>query len=153
MIENFKYNDIVLYAKGWLEHKGNTTCEDLAYLLGQMYGWSSTSDDELSLMMLCVFDCLIEEMQGKHWSGRWAADHFHFEQEVRRRMSIYECTRGHAIIYLVLAVLQGMPKNEIRLNRYVYGKGKYFRMGNTFGTNPISMTYTEMNRRAQKSFT
>lgn len=78
MIENFKYNDIVLYAKGWLEHKGNDTCEDLAYLLGQMYGWSSTPDDEISMMMLRVFDCLIEEMQGKHWSGQWATRSFPF---------------------------------------------------------------------------
>lgn len=31
-------------------------------------------------------------------------------------------------------------------------KKEYFRMGSLFGMNPISMTYTEMNRRTQKVF-
>lgn len=153
MIENFLYNDVVLYAKGWLEHKGNTTEENLAYIFEQIYGWSSTNTDELSMFMLKVLDSLVEKIgDTKHWSGAWISDHFHFEQEIRRRMSIHECSRGFAIILLVLAVLQGLSQEEIKLNRYIYGKGKYFRMGNTFGTNPISLTYTEMNNRAKKMF-
>ena len=54
-----------------------------------------------------------------------------------------------AIIYLARGILQGLSRDEIKLKAPHYGKKEYFRMGSLFGENPISMTYTEMNRKAE----
>lgn len=155
MITNFKYNDIVLYAKGWYERSENI-CEDLDYLFSKIYGWTSPKEDEVSYRMLIVLDRLYEaaNVTIKDCPRMWCMSHTHFEEEVRNRMCIYDnCSRDKAIILTVLSILQMLRNDEIKLNPPHYGKKEHFRMGSLFGKNPISMTYKEMNRKAQKSFT
>ena len=43
MITNYKYKDIILYAKGWYERKD--IVEDLSYLFSQIYGWNPSECD------------------------------------------------------------------------------------------------------------
>jgi len=153
-IVNFTYNDIVLYAKGWYERNDNI-CEDLDYLFSKIYGWTSPREDEVSHRMMIVLDRLYEaaDVTKKDCPYCWYMSHALFEEEVRKRMSLYkDCSRDMAIIYTVISVLQGLSKDEIKLNPPHYGKKEYFRMGSLCGKNPISMTYTEMNRRAQQMF-
>lgn len=155
MITNFKYNDIVLYAKGWYERSENI-CEDLDYLFSKIYGWTHPTWCEVADRMMRVLDELYDVADMYPRSNlpyRWLPSHHLFEDEVRLRKSLYECTREKAIVLVVLSVLQMLSNEEIKLNPPHYGKKEHFRMGCLFGKNPISMTYTEMNRRAQKMFT
>jgi hypothetical protein len=148
-IENFTYNDIVLYAKGWYEK--TDLYEDLGYLLSKIYGWTPKRDDELAYFMLDILE-RIYEAQDKKFSSGYLCSFASFWTEANRYADIYECTYNRAIILLVLGRLQGLTKNEIKLNPPHYGKKEHFRMGCLIGKNPISMTYTEMNRRAQQMF-
>ena len=156
MIENFTYNDIVLYSKGWYERSENI-CDDLGYLISQVYAYYPTREDEVSMYMLIVLDRLYDELQKDgvdiRLNGRWYGSHKRFEEEVRHRMNLYEWSRDMAIISLVLCILQGLSKDEIKLKKPVYGKKCHFRMGQLFGGKfPISMTYTTMNKIADKAF-
>lgn len=156
MIRNFTYNDIVLYAKGWYERSDNI-CDDLGYLLDEIYGWCPIEEDEVARYMLHVLDSLYDELQKDgvdiRLNGRWYGSHKRFEEEVRHRMVMYKQTRDKAIIYLVLSILQELTKDEIELKKPVYGKKCHFRMGQLFGGRfPISMTYTTMNKVASKMF-
>lgn len=154
MIENFKYNDIVLYAKGWYERSENI-CEDLDYLFSKIYGWTEPKEREVSHRMLVVLDKLCEATNAtlKDCPQWWCMSHANFEEEVRKRMYIYDnCSRDMAIIFTVLSILQGLSLDDIKLNVPHYGRKEHFRMGSLFGKNPISMTYTEMNRRAKEMF-
>ena len=155
MIKNFLYNDIVLYAKGWYERSENI-CEDLDYFFSQIYGWTSAREDEVAHRMMIVLDRLYEAADVFSRTNRpygWYISHASFEEEVRKRMSLYhDCSRDMDIIFTVLSVLQGLSKEEIELEPPFYGKHEHFRMGSLFGKNPISMTYKEMNRRAEQMF-
>ena len=156
MIENFTYNDIVLYSKGWYQRSENI-CDDLGYLISQVYAYYPTKEDEVSMYMLIVLDRLYEELendgQDASINGRWYRSHRMFEQEIRHRMHLYEWSRDMAIISLVLCILQGLSKDEIELKKPVYGKKCHFRMGQLFGGKfPVSMTYTTMNKIADKAF-
>ena len=151
-LTNFRFNDIVLYAKCWYQRKD--IVEDLGYLFSQIYGWTPTKEQEIADMMVRVLDKLYIEMdipQG-YCEARFFNTHYHFENEVRKYMWIYECSREKAIIQLVLGVLQGLSKDEIDLEPPYYGKHEHFRLGSLGPDNPISMTYTQMNRMAEKAF-
>ena len=149
MIKNFIFNDIVLYAKGWYEKID--LYEDLGYLLSKIYGWTPKKDDELAYFMLNVIERIYEE-QDKKFSSGYLCSFASFWNEVNKYSDIYECTYNRAIILLVLSRLQELTKDEIKLNPPYYGRKERFRMGCLFGKYPISMTYAEMNRRAQKVF-
>lgn len=149
MITDFVYNDIVLYAKGWYERID--LYEDLGYLLSKIYGWTPKRDDELAYLMLNVLERVYEE-QDKKFSSGYLCSFASFWNEVNRYSDIYECTYNRAIILLVLGRLLELSKEEIKLNPPHFGKKEHFRMGMLFGEWPKSMTYTEMNRIAQKTF-
>jgi len=152
MIKNFTFNDIVLYAKGWYERSEDIVA-DLGYLLSKIYGWAPKREHDVAMMMLRVLDKLYIELDlPRDTSARWYASHFQFEEEVEHRMSLYEYSRDKAIITLVLCILQELEMSEIELNAPHYGKKEHFRMGCLFGKNPISMTYKEMNKRAEQMF-
>ena len=144
MIENFRYNDIILYTKGWFYRNGNMI-EDLGYLFSNIYGWTPKTEKEIAPMMLKVLDVLNTELNRLYT----LCD---FYNEIQRRMSLYDVSFDMAVILYVRGILQGLPKDVIKLNPPHYGKKEYFRMGSLFGKYPISQTYTEMNRMAQKTF-
>lgn len=117
------------------------------------YAWTPKSEEEVSYMMLKVLDKLYEELQlSTNCPAKWYNTHASLEQEVRHRMLFYGVSREEAIVLLVLSILQGLSKDEIKLNKPHYGKKEHFRMGSLIGKTPISMTYKEMNNRAIKMF-
>lgn len=152
-ITNFTFNDIVLYSKGWYERK--FICEDLDYLFLKIYGWTTPNEREVAHRMMRVLDCLYKaaEVTIDDCPRGWLMSHTAFDEEVTKRRLLYPgCTRDMAIIYTVMSILQGLTKDEIKLNPPHFGKKEHFRMGMLIGEWPKSMTYTEMNRRAQKAF-
>lgn len=153
MIENFRFNDIVLYCKGWYQTpEGEAMLDDLAYLFGEIYGWRPKTEEEIAHFMLIVLDNLFQEQDIKFKSDSWIYCFSGFSNEVKKKMRIYDCSYDMAIILTVRSILQHLSVDEIKLNKPVYGKGKHFRMGSLFTRLPLSMTYKEMNRRAAKIF-
>lgn len=152
-IKNFRFNDIVLYAKGWYQSPKGNVVEDLGYLFSKIYAWNKVSESDVAYFMLIVLDKIYEELGINNKSERWwLVSHSSFELEVRRRMSIYEFSRDRAIISVVLGILQNISKDDIILNPPHYGKKERFRLGKLFGTYPISQTYKEMNKIAKETF-
>ena len=154
MITNFKYNDIVLYAKGWYQ-RSNNIVNDLDYLFSKIYGWTHPVEYDVADRMLRALSRLYEEAgvySGTKVPYSWLVEHYLFEEEVRRRIILYKCSREKAIILVVLSILQELDRDQIKLNKPHYGKKEHFRMGSLFGAYPISMTYKEMNRIASKMF-
>lgn len=153
MIKDFIFNDIVLYCKGWYETpEGDTILDDLGYLFGEIYAWKPKTESEIALRMLRVLDKLYEEQGRTFVEDSHLQGFYGFATEVKRYMRLYDCSFDMATIWVVHSVLQGLSTKEIKLNRPVYGKKKHFRMGCLMGRNPISMTYKEMNKRAEKVF-
>lgn len=151
MIKDFIFNDIVLYAKGWYQRSENIV-DDLGYLFSKIYGWQPTTEKEVADFMVRVLDKLYEqkEITFKADSNMHCFTGFH--NEVNRRMSIYNVSYNRAVILLVLSELQQLSVDEIKLKAPHFGKKEHFRMGMLFGEWPKSMTYKEMNKRAQKAF-
>ena len=154
-IENFLYNDIVLYSKGWYRSKKNIVWKDLAYFFSKIY-FPPKSESEVSLLMLLVLEKLHKELEldrdPEKVSAYWLSTPYRLEQEIRRLMLLYDWGRDGATIIAVLNVLHTLSNEEIKLKRPVYSKKFPFRLGCYFTKYPISMTYKEMNRKAIKMF-
>ena len=144
MIENFRYNDVVLYSKGWYYKDGNML-EELGYIFSKVYGWYPKTEKAIAPMMLQVLDELDLKME------RYRSI-YQLYAEIQKYKDLYQISTDMAIILLVREILQKLSKDEIKINPPHYGKKEYFRIGCLLGKTPISMTYTEMNRRAQKMF-
>ncbi len=153
-IENFIFNDIVLYSKGWYQSPKGDMIDDLSYLISKIYGVYSLNEKEVSRYMLIALDELCENMniQFGYNQNRWYSLHARFEEEVEHRMHFYEVTRERAIILIVLGVFQSLSRDEIKLNCPHYGKKEHFRLGRIGEKYPISMTYKHMNSIAEKMF-
>lgn len=148
MIKNFIFNDIVLYCKGWYQTpKGDTMLDDLGYLFSKIYAWTPRTESEIAHFMIIVLDRLYSEMKLEHNN-----DFSKLFNEVNRNIHLYQYSFDMAIIYYIRSVLLGLSTKEIKLNAPHYGKKEHFRLGMLIGEYPISQTYAEMNRRAQKVF-
>lgn len=155
-IENFLYNDIVLYSKGWYRSKENIVWKDLAYFFSQIYAFPLKTESEVSLLMLLVLEKLHKELEldrdPEKVSACWLSTPYRLEQEIRRLMLLYDWGRDGATIIAVLNVLHNLSNEEIKLKRPVYSKKFPFRLGGCFTKYPMSMTYKEMNRKTIKMF-
>lgn len=155
-IENFLFNDIVLYSKGWFVSKEDIVWKDLAYFFSKIYAFPPKTESEVALLMLIVLEKVHKEFEldrdPEKVSARWLSTPYLFEQEVRKLMLFYDWNRDRAIIQAVLHVLHTLSNEEIKLKRPVYSKKFPFRIGGCFTRYPISMTYAEMNRIAIKMF-
>ena len=155
-IENFLYNDIVLYSKGWFISKEDIVWKDLAYFFNEIYAFPLKSESEVSLLMLLVLEKLHKELElnrdPEKVSARWLSTPYRLEQEIRRIMLLYDYDRDRATIQSVLNVLHVLSTDEIKLKRPIYSKKFPFRLGGCFSKYPISMTYKEMNRKAIEMF-
>lgn len=154
MIENFRFNDLVLYCKHWYKHSDNIL-DDLGYIFSQIYAWTPKTEEEVAHFMLRAVDVLYDELGIKfdserngHYNNSFAS----FQAEIKNRMRLYQVSYDMACIYWAINVFSQLSRNEIKLNPPVYGKKEHFRMGGLFSEHPISMTYTEMNRIAIKAF-
>lgn len=155
-IENFLYNDIVLYSKGWFSSKEDIVWKDLAYFFSKIYAFSPENESGVALLMLLVLEKLHQELEldrdPEKVPACWLSTPYRLEQEIRRLMLFYNFGRDRATIQAVLHVLHKLSTEEIKLKRPVYSKKFPFRLGGYFTKYPISMTYKEMNRKAIKMF-
>lgn len=149
VVKNFKYNDIVLYAKHWYKH--GDILDDLSYLFGKIFAYPPNGEVEIASMMLRVIDELYIE-KGERFSKDTFLGFRSLYDEAHKYMYFFKCSFDMAIIRVTLTILSNLTKDEIILKRPHYGKKEHFRMGNMVKDYPISMTYAEMNRIAKKTF-
>jgi hypothetical protein len=154
-IENFLYNDIVLYSKGWFSSKEDIVWKDLAYFFSKIY-FPPKSESEVALLMLLVLEKLHKDLNldrdPEKVPACWLSTPYRLEQEIRRIMLLYDFGRDRATIQAVLHVLHKLSNEEIKLKRPIYSKKFPFRLGGYFTKYPISMTYKEMNKKAIEMF-
>lgn len=120
--------------------------DDLGYLFSKVYAWTPKTEEDIAHFMIIVLDTLYE-------NKKFNNDFSNLFNEVKRNMRLYQCSFNMGIILYVHSVLQGLSTKEIKLNAPHYGKKEHFRLGMLLGEYPISQTYSEMNRRAQRVFT
>lgn len=143
MIEDFTYNDIILYAKGW--YKRTDIVKDLAYLFRQIYGWADENEHDIAYKMLGVIDRINEELKDTNYrqvnlQRLYGEVHDHY-------VSLYNVSFERGIILWSMSQMMQLGVEHIKLNPPHYGKKEHFRMDGK-----PSMTYAEMNRFASKVF-
>ena len=153
-ITDFPFNDIVLYAKGWYERTDNVF-EDIKKCIKQdnHYNvWDGMSKRDICSLMLRCLDKIYSYLdEDDKKCQRWLYSHAAFLEKIEHNMNFYGNTYEEAIVYAVLSILAELTIDEIELKAPKYGKG-YRRIGGMFTDYPISMTYKEMNKIAQKAF-
>ena len=155
-IENFQWNDIVLYSKGWYE-----STDDLFYDVEQsirknnnyQYFEKRMSEERVIMWLLKALDeiykHLTEEDKKCHF---FFVSHSSFYDEVNKKQHLFGIPRNEAIVLTILEIFLKMDNKMIKLNKPVYKKGER-RLGGSFGHKyPISMTYKHMNDIATKFF-
>lgn len=142
MIEDFRYNDIILYAKGW--YKRTDIVKDLAYLFRQVYGWADENERDIAHKMLRVMDRINEELKDTNYRQ---VNLQRFYDEVQNDVCLYKVSFDMGIILWSMSQMMQLDRKHIKLNPPHYGKKEHFRMNGK-----PSMTYAEMNRIANKMF-
>lgn len=151
IIENFRYNDIVLYCKGWYYKDGNML-EDLGYLFSKIYGWVPTDVKDIAYFMLRAYTTYLYESGQTHNYDAFNDSIANFQRNINDYMRLYECDFNMACIKWVRSFFVQVDVKTIKLNRPVYGKKCYFRLGPCDANKGISMTYKHMNDIAIKTF-
>ena len=153
MIENFTFNDIVLYSKGW--YKRTDLVSDLGYIFSEIYNWTPETEEEVARFMLIAIDHLYTELEISfdcNSYGKYKNSFASFSDEIRKRMRLYDVSYDMAIILFGLSIFQQLDNTQIKLNPPHFGKKEHFRLGMLLGEYPISQTYTEMNKRVNIFF-
>lgn len=160
-VKDYEWNDVILYSKGWYKTCGNLY-EDLARCICENGNRLLTPPDGDGALrnfvvtwMLRILDDLAEKLSeaGNH-KGSHLRTHSAFYEETKRRMCFYVEDEDEAICHTVLDFMLGLDRNDIKLERPVYGKGMRRIGRHLMGLkgNPMSMTYKEMNRVADRCF-
>lgn len=157
MIENFRYNDIILYCKGHLIRKdiiksghikvtNDDIIKDLGYLFSEIYGLCNLEESDIAHFMLRALDVYYKEAGVNFESETKDRNFATMHQDITNFMKFDKLTYNQACIRWVMSIFRWkIDMSTIELNPYHYAKNKLFR-----ARGPISMTYTDMNNRQQK---
>ena len=118
MIENFRFNDLVLYCKHWYKHSDNIL-DDLGYIFSQIYTWTPKNEEEVAHFMLRAVDVLYTELGIKidsEINGKYNNSFASFNAEIKNRMRIYKISFDMACIYWAMNIFSQLSTNEIKLN-------------------------------------
>lgn len=159
MIENFEWNDVVLTCKGWYESCGDVVT-DLAIAIEQNDNRSIYFKDKgnacevASVLMNSVIPSYWEklsESEKQKPCNLYKSSEFY--QKIKWKMDVLKCSFDMAVIYAVHDVFcNHVTRDNIKLNKPIYGRGRR-RLGSLFGDKyPISMTYKHMNDIASRMF-
>lgn len=159
-IENYEWNDVILYAKGWYKKSGNVfadVAECIKRNTNRCIRVPKREDDLKSFAvywLLKILDDLHEKFNVDEKSGQfWLYGHHNLYSEVIKRQSFFELTYEEAVCWCVLNVLMELNRYQVKLNPPVYKRGER-RLGNNLSKDeyPISMTYKHMNDIAKRIF-
>lgn len=164
-IKDFEWIDLVLYSKGWYENDSSNEdeffkeVENVIRLNERRSYEKKMSRETIMHFLFTAHEKIISNLnEYERTSPHWCATPKTFYEEVRnfiRRARMYyntEVSMDYASARVILTIMSNMTKDQIEMKRPVYGKGR-LRMGSMFGAKrPISLTYKQMNREAEKVF-
>ena len=153
-LEDWRFNDLVLYAKGWYEHKD--LVEDMKHIFKTVYGYIPSTKHELAIMMFRVIDILRDHLEpGECY---WWTSLVSLDNQITHNICIYDEDRDEATIHAVLSILTEIEASVLCIKKPVYGKKMYFRKGpGIFATHEDvrksrTKTYKQMNKEASRFF-
>ena len=152
-IENFRFNDVVLYAKGWYEHSDNFMKDLEKYIrMNEDYYYpKEMSDIDIMNYMLKALDIVYEHCDAEDLKcGHLYHSHASFLERVRHMQNFYGDTFEKAVCLIVYGILQGLSKTQISLNPPCYDK-KHRCGGGLFNKKEKQgITYKEMYKNWYK---
>ena len=146
-VRNFRFNDLVLYCKGWYEGTNDMFVDFERYIrMNEDYFYppkmSRQDIIQYSLKAIdIVFENLTKEERHNHYLGTMAK----FYDYVRHKMWLYNKDFEETVLFVVHELLQGLDRKQIELIPPTYGKGKP-KIGWGYKQ---GMTYKEMNNRVK----
>ena len=151
-IENFRFNDLVLYSKGWYESSGDFYADLEKYIrMNDDYYYGPNPFDEITLvkyMTKALDEIMKHYTESEREYNRYASHNGLFEL-ANHNMWLYNTNFYGGIIHAIYGFLQGLDKTQIKLIKPVYGKGRP-RYGGWEKKN--GMTYKHMNDIADRMF-
>jgi hypothetical protein len=151
-ITNFRFNDVVLYAKGWYESSGNLLKDLEKYIKRNEDYWypKTMSRREVMNYMLKALDELYQYLSKEELtSPHYCHSHFTFITKVEYYERLYKIDFEEAVCMVVYSILQNLDRTQIILNPPKYDKHHKYG-GGLFGKKKQGMTYKEMNRLWQQ---
>ena len=146
-VRNFRFNDLVLYCKGWYEGTNDMFVDFERYIrMNEDYFYppkmSRQDIIQYSLKAIdLVFDRLTKEERSNHYLGTMAK----FYDYVRHKMWLYNKDFEETLLFVVHEFLHGLDRKQIELIPPTYGKGKP-KIGWGYKQ---GMTYKEMNNKVK----
>lgn len=157
-IENYEWNDVILYAKGCYERSGNVFADIAECIKRNTDRYLIIPETEERLKEFAVYWMLVilDDLHSKfnvneNSGGFWLYGHHNLYSTVLNRQSLFNLTYEEAVCWCVLEVLMMLDREKVKLNRPVYKRGER-RIGRLGGNYPISMTYKHMNDMAKRMF-
>lgn len=149
-IKNFRYNDLVLYCKGWYEGTDDIFADFERYIKmndDYVYPKQMTRKDVITHALRAVdlvFNAFTKEERHNHYIGTMSK----FYDYTIHKMLSYTKDFEVATLLVVYEFLQGLDKYQIDIIPPTYKRNKpKLGYGYKFG-----MTYKEMNKRAKAVF-
>lgn len=148
-IENFQFNHVVLFAKGWYEGTGKMFADLEKYIrLNDDYCYQQKpfSEELVADYMLKALDIVLSHLTKEERENHYLGTHRKLYSYVNNRARFYNTNYNTALVYVIYACLQGLERSQIKLPQPIYKRGNP-RIG---WQNKTGMTYKEMNRIAAK---
>lgn len=163
-IENFEWNDLVLFSKGWYENDANTEdeffkCVENVIKLNENRSFEKNMHrDDIMNMMFNVHTQILNHLTDEEKkSPYWCATPKYFYDAVKgwiRRSKMYyneDISFDYASARVILDIMSDMTKDQIEMKKPVYGKGR-LRIGKIDNKDPMSISYKQMNKMATEFF-
>ena len=164
-IKDFEWIDLVLYSKGWYENYSSNEDEFFAEVekvirLNENRSYERKMRKATIMhFLLSAHEQIISHLsESERTSPHWCATPKRFYERVKEFMWRAETFYGntvsmdYACARVIIQVMSELTNDQIEFKRPVYGKSR-LRIGSMWGERrPISLTYTQMNREAEKCF-
>ena len=153
-VGDWRFNDLVLYAKGWYERKDLVA--DMNHIFETVYGYVPGTKHELTVMMLRVLDILHDHLEpGERY---WWTSFVSLDYHINRNLNLYDEDQDEATIRVILNILLEMDASVLCIKKPVYGKRMYFRKGPGLCAShedvrkSRTQTYNQMNEDVSRFF-
>lgn len=146
-LRNFRFNDLVLYCKGWYEGTNDIFVDFERYIrMNEDYFYPpKMSRQDIIQYSLKAIDIVLENLTKEERHNHYLGTMAKFYDYVRHKMWLYNKDFEETLLFVVHEFLQGLDRKQIELIPPTYGKGKP-KIGWGYKQ---GMTYKEMNNKVK----
>lgn len=147
-LENFRYNEVVLYCKGWYVATDNILADLEKYIRrNEDYCYPKTMHaSDIMGHMLNALELLYESLPAEELKNKcWYHTHKDFIFKVQYYEKLFSVDFEEAVCLLVCSIFQNLSNKFIKLNPPKYDKQHRYG-GGLLGSPKQGMTYKEMNK-------